>query len=160
MKIGDRERSRLGDVKVLFFIGVTDDVIPKGAQSPGDFVPDRAGKTGADGSGTGTSGEEAASMEQYYLYLTLAKPSQKLYLTYCKLGNDGSSRRPAYLINKILGLFETLKVRDEEKEEPETWQILGSDTGKGYLLTKLAAGDYEKDDRFWELAAFLCQRGE
>ena len=28
---------------------------------------------------------------------------------------------------------------------------------KGYLLTKLAAGDYEKDDRFWELAAFYAR---
>lgn len=157
VKIGDRERSRLGDVKVLFFIGVTDDVIPKGAQSPGILSQTEREKLEQMGVELAPQGEEAASMEQYYLYLTLAKPSQKLYLTYCKLGNDGSSRRPAYLINKILGLFETLKVRDEEKEEPETWQILGSDTGKGYLLTKLAAGDYEKDDRFWELAAFYAR---
>ena len=72
VKIGDRERSRLGDVKVLFFIGVTDDVIPKGAQSPGILSQTEREKLEQMGVELAPQGEEAASMEPVsYTHLTL-----------------------------------------------------------------------------------------
>lgn len=50
-----------------------------------------------------------AYMEQYYLYLAMSKPDEKLYLTYASMDSSGESKAPSYLIGRIEKLFPGLK---------------------------------------------------
>lgn len=152
--IGDVERTRLKNVKVLFFIGVNDDRIPKKKESPGILSESERMRIAEGGTTLAPTPEEAACREQFYLYLTLTKPSEQLILTYSKMSGTGESKRPAYLIHKIQQMFPGMEITEEEKQERDIRQILGSDKGMGYLIAGLAEGTFRKDMAWWELASY------
>ncbi|MCR5691151.1 MAG: PD-(D/E)XK nuclease family protein [Eubacterium sp.] len=158
VKICDLERSRLKDIKVLFFMGVTDDVIPGANQSPGILSEAERVKMEEAGIELAPQGDKVSATEQFYLYLTLTKPSDLLFVTFCKLGSDGMSKRPAYLVDKIKRLYPGLKIQDQETMELTEEEILSSDGGRSYLMTHLAQGDFEEDSAFWQLAAYYAER--
>ncbi len=150
--VADVERSRLKNIKVLFFVGVNDDKIPKSQGTPGILTENERRKIGEQGIELAPSGEKQSFAEQFYLYLTLTKASDRLILTYSKMGEDGSSRRPAYLIQKLLSLYPRLKPEEIEKER-SVEKILGTDCGKTYLVSCLSDGSFMRDSAFWEIAA-------
>ena len=152
--IGDVERTRLKNVKVLFFMGVNDDRIPKKKGAPGILSESERLRIAESGIELAPTTEEAAYREQFYLYLALTKPSEQLILTYSKMNGTGESKRPSYLIHKIRQLFGGWDKTEEEKTEKSLRQILGSDKGKSYLITGLAEGKFRFDMAWWELAAY------
>lgn len=153
--IGDVERTRLKNVKVLFFMGVNDDRIPKKKGAPGILSESERMRLAEGGIELAPTAEESAYREQFYLYLVMTKPSDKLILTYSKMSGTGESKRPAYLIYKIRQLFADIKITDEERQtEPDLRRILGSDRGKGYLISRLAEGTFQEDPAWWELASY------
>lgn len=155
--VGDVERSRLKDIKVLFFLGVSDDRIPKGNGRCG-ILSERERRQIADsGVELAPTPEKASAAEQFYLYLTLTKPAEQLYLTYPRMGGDGSSKRPSYLIHRMRQMFPALVIEEDEKEE-NFLRILGTDRGRGYLITHLSDGSFRRDMRWWELAAYYEQK--
>lgn len=97
--------------------------------------------------------EKEAYTEQFYLYLALTKASDRVILTYSAMSADGTSKRAAYLIDKIRSLYPKIVVQREEQEQ-SIHKILGSDGGKSYLLRRLADGTCKGDDKWWEIAAF------
>lgn len=151
--VGDVKRSRLKDIKVLIFIGVTDDRIPASHGTPGILSENERRKIEEHGIELAPGTEKQTFTEQFYLYLTLTKPSQKLILTYAKMGEDGIGKRPAYLIRQIEEMFPGLAVQDDEKEV-SLRRAIGSDSGRSYLVSHLARGDFHKDTVWWELAAW------
>ena len=105
--VGDIERTRLKEIKVLFFIGVNDGIIPKIDGSGGilsrsdrDFLHEASFELAP-------TAKENTLIQKFYLYLHLTKPSEKLYLSYSNTGNDGKTKRPSYLINTIESMYET-----------------------------------------------------
>ncbi|MBO5489376.1 MAG: PD-(D/E)XK nuclease family protein, partial [Eubacterium sp.] len=154
VKIGDIERSRLKDIKVLFFVGITDDVIPKGNVAPGILSETERKIIEEKGIELAPQGERAALSERFYLYLTMTKPAEKLYVTYSKLSSGGEGKRPAYLISSLKKVFPLLEIWDEELNEPELSAKIGSDQGKTYLLRQLMSGEYKEDAVWKEIAAF------
>lgn len=155
--IGDVRRSRLKNIRILFFMGVNDDYIPKGTGAPGILSGSERRKIQEAGIELAPDAERASYTEQFYLYLALTKASEKVVLTYAAMGTDGSSKRPAYLINRVRTLFPGLAVQREEEEQSAP-KILGSDGGRTYLIRHLADNSYEKDLSWWELASFYEKR--
>lgn len=157
--IGDVKRSRLQDIRVLFFLGVTDDRIPASQGNPGILSESERRKIADTGVVLAPTAEEEALTDQFYLYLTLTKASGKLILSYARMGEDGSSRRPAYLIGQIRSMFPGLVLREDGAAATETGkQILGCDAGRAYLVRHLARGDFRNDMAWWELAAWHERR--
>lgn len=158
--VGDVERSRLKNIKVLFFIGVNDDKIPKSQGSPGILSENERRKISEKGIQLAPLPKEQSFTEQFYLYLTLTKASDKLFLTYSRMGEDGSSKRPAYLIKKLQSLYPGLEVEDDEREQSR-FRILGTDKGRKYLISHLSDGSFREDRCWWELAAYYrCREPE
>ncbi len=155
--VGDVERSRLKDIRVLFFLGVNDDRIPKGQDTPGLLSEQERKRMKETGVELAPDGEQRAWDEQFYLYLTLAKASDRLVLTYSQVGADGGGKRPAYLIRKLRNLFPRLEICEDEKDDSAE-RVLGSDRGRSYLVSRLADESFREDMRWWELAA--CTRRE
>ncbi len=110
--VGDMERSRLGDIKVLFFMGVNEGIIPKNTANGGLFSDMDREKLLAGGIKLKPTAREAMYIERFYLYLTLTKPSQKLYLSYSGASASGEVLRPAYLVDVIKKIFPLLAQED------------------------------------------------
>ena len=114
--IGDMKRTRTEGVKVLFFLGVNEGVIPA-ANDGGGIVNDHQREIletyGVD---LAPGAKQSAYMEQFYLYLTVSKPTDKLYLSYRMMDASGNNNRPSYFIERILRIFPKLKVSMEEEE--------------------------------------------
>ena len=110
--VGDIERTRLREIKALFFMGVNDDSIPSKAGG-GSLLSDMD-REYLMGLNTGVELAPTPRQQMYiqrlYLYMNLTKPTDKLFLSYAELGNDGKSVRPAYLIPKIMSMYEDMEV--------------------------------------------------
>lgn len=103
--IGDNERSRLKDIRVLFFVGVNDGLIPRHDAGGGILSEyDREELERADAKLSPTA-RETMYQQKFHLYRNLTKPSERLYLSFAKAGASGEAQNPSYLINEIRKLF-------------------------------------------------------
>ena len=108
--VGDMERTRLKQVKVLFFLGVNDGNIPKNA-SKGGIISDMDREFLIEsGTEMAPSPRQQMYIQRLYLYLNMTKPSERLYLSYAKVNSDGKGIRPSYLIDTVRKLFPQLAV--------------------------------------------------
>lgn len=115
--IGDIERTRLKNIKILFFAGANDTFIP-GNKNSGGLLSDRDRKLfESQKVALAPDGKEQIYIQKFYLYLHLTKPTEKLYLSYSKTGADGKNVRPAYLIQEMKKLYPKLEECDEEQSD-------------------------------------------
>lgn len=90
--VGDMERTRLKQVKVLFFLGVNDGNIPKNA-SKGGIISDMDREFLIEsGTEMAPSPRQQMYIQRLYLYLNMTKPSERLYLSYAKVMGRESVR--------------------------------------------------------------------
>ncbi len=146
---GDMERTRLKQVKALFFLGVCDGYIPKPA-SGGGIISDLDREFLA-GSGTELAPTPRQQMyiQKLYLYMNMTKPSDRLYLFYSRMNGEGKALRPAYLIDMVKRLFPSIRVERPE-EAPEVDQVQSLEDGKDRLVSALrrfADGRMEPEGR-------------
>ena len=92
--IGDNERSRLKDIRVLFFVGVNDGLIPRHDAGGGILSEyDREELERADAKLSPTA-RETMYQQKFHLYRNLTKPSERLYLSFAKAGASGEAQNP------------------------------------------------------------------
>ena len=143
--VGDMERTRLKQVKVLFFLGVNDGNIPRNA-SKGGIISDMDREfLRESGLELAPSPRQQMYIQRLYLYLNMTKPSERLYLSYAKVNSAGKSMRPAYLIEVVQNLFPGLKV-DCPQNTPVLEQICTPTQGRAFLAKELreyAAGSIQ-----------------
>lgn len=155
--IGDIERTRLKQVKVLFFLGINDGNIPKGTGGGGIISDIDREFLQESGWELAPTPRQQMYIQRLYLYLNMTKPSERLYLSYAKVGNDGKSRRPAYLIDTMQKLFPGLTVQRPELWPMEEQLSSGADGILFFteLLREYAAGrlDAEKQRKLY---TFFC----
>ena len=148
--IGDMERTRLREVKILFFLGINDGKVPAKAGGQG-ILSDKDRMLLSEGDyELAPDPVTRASNGQFYLYMNLTRPSEKLYLTYAAVGEDGKTIRTSYLIGKLKGLFPKLLIRTGYDSVAE--ELIQNDKGRRAFLSSLrsfAAG--EAEERFSEL---------
>ncbi|MDO4942356.1 MAG: helicase-exonuclease AddAB subunit AddB [Lachnospiraceae bacterium] len=112
--VGDLTRTRLNDIKVLFFAGMNESFIPKPADGGGILNDHEREMLEEKGLQLAETVIQSAYTEQLYLYLAISKPTEHLYLSYVTVGNDGSSMRPSYFIQRIQKVLPKLKLTDME----------------------------------------------
>ncbi|MGB4661079.1 MAG: PD-(D/E)XK nuclease family protein, partial [Mobilitalea sp.] len=141
--VGDTERTRLKDIKVLFFLGVNEGIVPKTIGSGGILSDIERELLISNEIELAPTKRQQAFTEQFYVYLNMTKPQKRLYITYHKLSGDGKSTNPSYLIGKIKQLFPLIKITDEDTREEDVEHIL-RDNGLSYLAEGLR--DYQKKE--------------
>ncbi len=114
---GDIERTRLEHVKILFFIGVNDGIIPKNSGGGGILSEFERERLAACDMELAMTERERAFIQKFYLYLNMTKPSRKLYLTYSQSGQEGDARRRSYLISVVLRMFSKLEVQSPKQDQ-------------------------------------------
>ena len=134
--VGDMERTRLKQVKALFFLGVNDGNIPKSASKGGIISDmDREFLKESDME-LAPSPRQQMFIQRLYLYLNMTKPSHYLYLSYAKVNREGKSIRPAYLIDVIRKLFPALTV-EYPQNRPMLDMVVSAGEGVDYLAQGL-----------------------
>ncbi len=143
--VGDITRTRLDQIRILFFIGVNEGVVPSRKDSQSLLTDmDREVFRRFRVQLAPTTKEDTFT-QRYYLYLLLTKPSERLILSYSLLDAAGKSRRPSGLIGELVRMFPRLTVR-EIKADPG--QIVSKTAGKELLIRGLrayAASDSEPE---------------
>lgn len=136
--VGDMERTRLKQVKVLFFLGVNDGNIPKSASKGGIISDmDREFLKESDLELAPTPRQQMF-IQRFYLYLNLTKPSERLYLSYVRVNSAGKSIRPSYLVDTVKKMFLQLQTARPWKR-PVLEQIVTPREGVRYLAEGLRA---------------------
>lgn len=157
--IGDTERTRLKDIRALFFIGVNEGLIPKSIGS-GGILSDIERELLIDNEiELAPTKRQQAYTEQFYIYLNMTKPKDKLYITYHKLNEDGKSINPSFLISKIRQLLPQVIITDEDGTAEDKDYIL-QDDGLGYLAEGLR--EYHRKDvaGLWKELYLYYRSGE
>lgn len=107
--VGDMERTRLKDIKIVFFVGVNEGKIPK-EQQAGKLLSDLnreelKGSLKDRGLSLAPTAKENLYTQKFYLYLNLTKPSERIYLSYSRLSSNGEAMSPSFLVAQIQKLF-------------------------------------------------------
>lgn len=147
--IGDMQRTRLKDIKVLLFAGANDVYLPGALLRTGLLSELDREKFAREKLTLSAGGKEKAYVQKFYLYLNLTKPSEKLNIYYSKVSADGKSVRPSYLIQELQKLFPKLKVRDEERYLKE--QELTENIGFDRMIREFVQKRHETDGAWCEL---------
>lgn len=162
--VGDIERTRLNNVKALFFIGVNDGLIPKSEVKGGVLTQGERSFLEENDIELSPGARENVFIQKYYLYLMLTKMSEKLYISFKKTNGDGKSERPSYLINTIMHMFKGIKIYDEDNIKCSNIadKITNIKSAKSYLA-ELIGGylreEYDNEDEaFFRELYSICER--
>ncbi len=115
--VGDIERTRLGDVKVLFLAGANDGLIPRGEQQGGLISQREREFLQEHDLELAPGAREKAFIQKFYLYLNLTKPSRRLYVTWWRTAGDGKEARRSYLVGMMLKLFPKLTIQNQKEPD-------------------------------------------
>ena len=168
--VGDMERTRLNQVKVLLFLGVNDGNIPRNANKGGIISDiDREFLKDSDIELAPTPRQQMFT-QRLYLYMNMTKPSERLYLSYARISSDGKTLRPSYLIDTVKALFPCAYQGNlMEGKESVTERIMGKKDALPYVAEELReraqgrAGGMTDEEFFslcriyWEDSAFRSQ---
>ena len=115
---GDTQRTRLDDVKVLFFAGLSDDLVPR-VDSAAGMITDRDREELARiGLTLAPTAREQLCTQRYYIYAAMTKPSGKLILSRSIRDASGTPLLPASLLAHLGKIFpaleETAYLSDED----------------------------------------------
>ncbi|NBJ93159.1 helicase-exonuclease AddAB subunit AddB [Parablautia muri] len=135
--VGDMERSRLKQVKVLFFLGVNDGNIPKGSMKGGIISDlDREFLQQSEFELAPTP-RQKMYIQRLYLYMNMTKPSDRLYLSFSRMNSQGKSIRPSYLIDMIRKLFPQIQIEKSDMTQMSFEQIVGKKDGLTLLAEEI-----------------------
>ena len=147
--IGDMERTRLKDIRALFFVGVNEGCIPKNTESGGILTEMDRDFLGNQGIELAPGPKELMNMQRFYLYLNLTKPSESLCLSYSRSNGKGEAVGPAFLIRTIQTLFPEIHIERAEKPEKELNLLETPNTSVGYLLENLTDEEKRKENQLF-----------
>lgn len=137
--VGDNRRTRLGEIKALFFMGVNDGLVP--AVAKGGGILSTLDKLNLSELGVELSPmtREQAFSEHLYLYMNVTKPTEKLFISYSLKDNKSKAMFPSSFIYSIKEVFP--KIQTENIGEDYKLNIKDYKNEAGKLIGKYASGD-------------------
>ncbi len=134
--VGNTERTRFEDIKVLFVLGVNEGVFPVASKPDGvlgDSDKEKMLNLGVEFSTTSSVG---AYYSQFCAYRAFTMPSQMLFISYSKADNDFATLRKSYIIDRILKMFSIKEIAETSLNDRE--RIVNINSSKELLAEKVA----------------------
>ena len=164
--VGDITRTRLAHIKVLFFVGVNDGIVPSRKEGK-SLLSDREREFFASHQlELAPTAREDSFQQRFYLYLLMTKPSKRLIVSFSGTGNDGKGRRPSFLIGELRKMYPELSWKSS-RELLDNQQIYSVEEALRQLIEGLGQfrdGELpEKEPRekqFLELYRWFSHSGE
>ncbi len=161
--VGDMERTRLGNIKTMFFMGVNDGIVPKNTGGGGILSETDRRFLEESKIELSPTRRQNAFIQKFYLYLNITKMSEKLFITYSQTNTEGNSIRPSYLIQLLCNKIECLKIQSTEKTYSLTDNISTKKTVERVAASGLRdyiAGIKDIDDEWKEIYSVLVKTGD
>lgn len=157
--IGDVERTRIKNIRALFFLGANDTLLP-GSLLSGGLLSERDREAfEKEDIPLSPGSREKVYIQKFYLYTILTKPSEYLFVSWSRISGTGESRRPAYLITDLKRMFTNLTAADEENRSAEEKEI-SRNTGLRLLAEGLRDRQQGLDERWKELYGWFARDPE
>ena len=102
---GDLKRTRLENIRALFFVGVNEGIVPADAGRGGILTEQERELLKSHEIELAPTAREEGFMQRFYLYLAMTKPSERLYLSWSGLSAEGKTMRPSSVINQMRKRF-------------------------------------------------------
>lgn len=148
VQVGDIERTRLQNIKVLFFLGLNDGWVPASGAG-GGLLSDMERETlAASGVELAPTARQNSYIQKFYLYLNLTKPGERLYLSCSAAAMDGAALRPSYVLRQVNRLFPDLVLEDARGKNPDG-RISTVQSGLSCLIDGLQRIREEAPDAGW-----------
>ena len=112
--VGETTRETGHPVKVLFLLGADDVSIPRAGSAPGLLSDEDRSFLAGYGLELAQSAQELLYREMTTVYLTCARPSERLVVSWPSQSAAGEERRPSFLVERLRRLFTDLRVTREE----------------------------------------------
>lgn len=109
---GDLKRTRLDQIRVLFFVGVNEGIVPADTDKGGILTEQEREVLKRHALELAPTAREEGFMQRFYLYLTVTKPREQLYVSWSTLSSDGKTLRPSSLVGQIKKRFPQNEVFD------------------------------------------------
>lgn len=154
---GDMERTRLKDIRALFFLGVNDGLIPRSGTKAGLLSQSEREFLKKCEIALSPTVREDAYIQRFYLYLNLTKPSERLYLSYSRTSAEGKALRASYLTGVLRKLFPGLRERQEEEESPMELLTTPEASMEFFLRGLKACGSGEMSREWKELYSWYLE---
>lgn len=150
VQVGDIRRTRLSNIRVLFFLGLNDGWVPAHGDGGGivtDMERELLKSTGVE---LAPSARENSYIQRFYLYQNLTKPQEHLYLSWCLGSSDGKEMRPSYLVSVIRRLFPAVQPVEEAPAGAALSQVISKESGMACFLNGLQKSRDGGQDPEWE----------
>ncbi|MEW5921987.1 MAG: helicase-exonuclease AddAB subunit AddB [Bacillota bacterium] len=135
--VGNLERTRTGEVKVLFLLGVNDGVLPSRPGGEAIFTERERETLEALGFPLSPGPRRRLLDEEFLIYLALTRACDRLWVSYALADEEGKALLPSLLVTRLQELFPGL-VEELSPAQPQ---------GVAYPAHAAAADEVEdKDD--------------
>lgn len=141
--VGDLQRTRLEHIRAVLFLGMNDGFVPQKKGKGGVLTDMEREYLGARKVHLAPTVREDANIQQFYLYLTLTKPSDLLLLSWSAAQRDGKEMRRAYVTDFVEALFPGRELLQPVSVRPYR-AVTSRETGLGVLAVSLS--DYLGSD--------------
>ncbi|MGL4818796.1 MAG: PD-(D/E)XK nuclease family protein, partial [Bacilli bacterium] len=154
VRVTDFDLGRLYDARVVFVIGMNEGVIPLVPSEGGIILEEEREWLQQHGLTLGPTSKTKLYDERLQISAMLLQASERLYVSYPKVTNDGKALYPSNVIGRIQKLFPSLTVVEGKKrmEEVKGDQFLAWITNANgynrYRLTQLIASGTLEEERF------------
>ena len=138
--IGDVERTRLKDIKVLFCLGFNEGKVPKSVGVRGIITDTEKEKLASMNVELAPTAKERAFREQFYIYMLFSKPTERLYVSYSSSNMEGKPIKPSSVINRLRAVF-TQEIVSEPTEEVSLINEIRKDGGMELILSAIRKRD-------------------
>ena len=150
--IGDIERSRVKNVKVLIFTGLNDGLVPRRSKDAGLINENDREILGMKGLTLSPSSTEEMFRQRFYLYSDLTLASDKIFLTFRKTDEQFSGVLPSYLIGEVMRMFPKLTIEDTDSDAlAPLWLETAPGRSAALLEQMKKISSEEERNRFLEL---------
>lgn len=142
--VGDMERTRLKDVKIVFLLGMNEGNIPKSLSGGGILSQMEREYLEEQQASLAPTAKEQVYLQKFYIYYVLTKASEQLYLSYPSTDFHGAALRPSYLKEVFQKLYPALEVIPKQPESMENIEL--EVQGLDYLTEKLSAEEKDAEE--------------
>ncbi len=115
--VGDMERSRLKDVKILFFAGVNEGSVPRDKSRGGILSEMERELLQEQKTELAPTARQETYIQKFYMYSALTLPSCRLFLSWSLTDAEGGALRPSQLISRIRQLFPEAEIETAAPQE-------------------------------------------
>lgn len=147
--LGDTDRSRSHNVKIVFIIGINDGVFPSINKDEGFLNDKDREELKEKGLELAKTVEDRLYEEQFNIYKALTVAEEKLYLSYTSTDSEGRAIRPSVIITKIKKTFINLKEKSDIIKK-EDFIGLPEETFDELLENLYNLSNGEKIDEIWK----------